>query len=127
MKKTVWVCVLSALVLLCVGGTALYVSRTAGEELEALCRSAMDAAQTGDWDACLSLIRGLDRRWAELEPVLELWTVHEDTDQVSVSIRRMLVSARAGDVLMLRITGEELLHACRHLHHRDAPGPGNIL
>ena len=126
MKKTVITLFLSLFLVLLIGLVSGAVSKNTAE---ILCREAelvRECAMAGDFAGALSHCSLAEEIWQRREGLLQMWSVHEDTDAVGLLISKTRVAAERRDALHTLLLCEEMRMSMEHLYHRDAPGWENI-
>ena len=127
MKKTVWVFLITLFLLLAVGVVCGRVSLHAAERMCSLTEEIQSACDEGDLDRAMAQCEKLLDAWEKWETPLQLWTVHEDTDEVAILMRKLRAAIAQKDTLHIAMLCEEMRMSIDHLYHRDAPHVKNIL
>ena len=124
MRMNITLVVLSLIVLLS-GIVCVYMMHGS---LEALSTDAALAAAALPRDA-LTARAALDRftaRWQRLEPLWQLFAIHEDLDSITSSLLEARTSLSSGDPQSALQACRQLLLALRTIHRKEVPSAGNI-
>lgn len=95
-----------------------YVS--AAEELAAL-------VEMEDWQRAEETVQGYLASWEQTETWLQILANHEDTDDVTMALKRIAAGIRAEDRSMCLEACGEMRENALHIYHRDAFTLGNVL
>lgn len=126
MKKTLITLFSSLFLVLLIGLVSGTVSKNTAEKL---CREAeyvQECARAGDFAGAYRHCSLADEIWHKREGLLQMWSVHEDTDAVGLLIAKTRAAIERKSALHTLLLCEEMRMSMEHLYHRDAPGWENI-
>lgn len=93
---------------------------SAAEELDVL-------TQDGHWLRAEETARAYMEDWEKTEKWLQILCNHEDTDAVSLSMKKVQSGVEAQDAAVCKEACWELRENAQHIFHRDALTWGNVL
>ena len=120
MKKTVWVLVVTVSLVLLLGLVCSFVSRNTVDGMKKKTVRIANFVREGKYDGALEETDRLLDDWEKRSDLLQLWTVHEDVDEVTVLLGTLKVSLQEREKLHVLLACAELDQAIDHLYHRDA-------
>ena len=126
MKKTVAVILCTLILLLTTGyGCGRYAYITA-RGLEERLNEVIHAAMQRDYEAADRHMQAFREMWDRREKIMQLFFVHEDIDHVDERTDALKCALDERDKMHILLEASSLIHAVRHLYHRDAPDVTNI-
>lgn len=120
MKKTVWVLVVTLLLVLILGLLCAWVSRNTVSSMKEKTALIAGLIQTQEYEEALEETKNLCSQWEKRGELLQIWTVHEDADEVTVLLEILSVSLEEKEGLHALLACAELEQSIEHLYHRDA-------
>lgn len=115
-----------ALILLIGIFCGMYSSRIS-EEMQARAATVASLFAAGSSREALSCARDLMGDWERRSGLISMWVNHEDVDEVSANLERLLVALEEEERFFVWLYLSQLQEAFSHLYHRDAFQLKNIL
>lgn len=84
-------------------------------------------AEKGEWRRAQETLDVYMADWKEITPWLQVLINHDDIDDVTLAMERMMAAVMAKDQGSCYEACAELRENARHIHHRDAFTLGNVL
>ena len=100
---------------------ALLNTRHVGKEMTALVSGMRDTPPT------TKDITRLEREWSRYEPVLDLYSRHDEVERISQAIEKLRPLYDTGQLDDFEVSLDEVTHALEHLVHTEMPTISNIL
>jgi len=79
------------------------------------------------WDQARQVLTDMHASWESKKPLLQLWVVHADTDNVSKYMKEAQVGLMLQDESVLFLSTANLIESLYHLHHKDDLNLANII
>ena len=81
----------------------------------------------GEWQRAAETAAAYLADWRRLVPLLQMLINHEDIDDVTLALERLQAAIDAKEQGSCYEACAELRENARHIYHRDAFTPGNVL
>lgn len=94
---------------------------------ESVAEELYSLAQLEDWPRAQQLITATLEDWERTVPWLQILINHEDIDDVTLALDRLQAAIDAKEQGSCYEACAELRENARHIYHRDAFTPGNVL
>ena len=104
----------------------MYSSRIS-EEMQARASTVASLFASGQDREALSCARDLMGDWEGRSGLISMWVNHEDVDEVSINLERLLAALEEEQPFFARLYLTQLQEALSHIYHRDAFQLKNIL
>ena len=127
MRGMVWVVLAAFALILCIGIFCGAYSSRISEEMQARVSTVASLAEEADTAQALARTRDLMGDWEKRSGLITMWVNHEDVDEVSLGLERLLVALEAEEPFFARLYLAQLQEALSHIYHRDAFQLKNIL
>ena len=127
MQRMVIISALAFLLIVLIGGFCGIKSREISEEYQLAMEEIEALAETGAWEAALSLAQRAEETWNEKSRMLGMWVNHGDLDEVSGGLLHIKTALAEKKLFETMIYCREVHFALSHLYHRDAFSLKNIL
>ncbi len=127
MKANTWIVVVLLVFIVAIGIVSTVVSSKVSRDFTQDLTTAEESIRNKDWEKAKQAVDAMKNEWEETCEWLQFWVNHGDTDDVSMSIERLIAAIEVQDVPLSLITSAELGESLRHIYHRDALRFTNIL
>lgn len=127
MKANTWIVVVLLVFIVAIGIVSTVVSSKVSRDFTQDLTTAEENIRNKDWEKAKQAVDAMKNEWEETCEWLQFWVNHGDTDDVSLSIERLIAAIEVQDVPLSLITSAELGESLRHIYHRDALRFTNIL
>ncbi len=127
MGKKIVLVAITLPILIIAGFLSMWFTQGLSEEYCQLTRQAEERVQAGDFAAAQQTLTELATKWDKMEPLLQMWICHADTDGVAAHLRGAQAGLMARDTAAFLLESAALTEALEHLHHRDALTWSNLL
>lgn len=122
--------IIALLLLMCVIAGGLLnaqVTKNTADRYTAAAWELMTLAEAGEWQRAADTASAYFSSWEETLGWLQMLVNHDDTDDVSLSLRKVEAGIRGKDMPMVYEGCMTLIESAQHLYHRDAFTLANVL
>ena len=122
-----WVAAAALALILSIGIFCGTYSSRVSEEMRARVSTVASLSEGADTEQALARVRELMGDWEKRSGLIAMWVNHEDVDEVSIGLERLLTALEAEEPFFTRVYLAQLQEALSHIYHRDAFQLKNIL
>ncbi len=127
MRKKIIAIAITLPIVLSLGISTLLYTQHLSIQYREMVRRAEEYAYAGDMQAAQRALTEVATQWERMEPLLQIWVCHAETDTVTWHFKGMQVGLTIGDEPLTHDHAAALIEALEHLHHRDDLTWSNIL
>lgn len=127
MRATLWMICAMAVVMACLAGASDQLCRNSAQTFSREGEYLRDLLEKKDWQNLRQAVEQVTQRWNEREAALQLLIRHQETDDVSEALNKLLAGADAQNDPLCRWALAEFNASCRRLYDRDALTLTNLI